>query len=100
MPARSPPSRIECEVDSEDQIEEAITAGADIIMLDNFSDATLPTVRATIGERAIVEVSGGVTLARIPVIAAIPGACIGSGVDNGGACGIRYACLDAIILIT
>jgi nicotinate-nucleotide pyrophosphorylase (carboxylating) len=62
-------SRIECEVDSEDQIEEAITAGADIIMLDNFSDATLPAVRATIGKRAIVEVSGGVTLARIPVIA-------------------------------
>lgn len=62
-------SRIECEVDSEAQVEEALAAGADIIMLDNFDDAALPGVRARIGDRAIVEVSGGVTLPRIAVIA-------------------------------
>jgi len=63
-------SRIECEVDTMAQLEEALDAGADIVMLDNFDDATLKSAVALVAGRAIVEVSGGVTLERIPRIAA------------------------------
>ena len=63
-------SRIECEVDTMQQLEEALDAGADIVMLDNFDDATLKSAVALVAGRAIVEVSGGVTLERIPRIAA------------------------------
>jgi len=40
------------------------------VMLDNFDDATLKSAVALVAGRAIVEVSGGVTLERIPRIAA------------------------------
>jgi nicotinate-nucleotide pyrophosphorylase (carboxylating) len=63
-------SRIECEVDSMEQLGEALAAGAEIVLLDNFDDATLEDAVRTIAGRAIVEVSGGVTLDRIPKIAA------------------------------
>jgi len=62
-------SRIECEVDTMEQLEEALDAGAEVIMLDNFDDATLGEAVKLAGGRAILEVSGGVTLERIPVIA-------------------------------
>lgn len=62
-------SRIECEVDRMDQLREAIDAKADIVLLDNFDDAALKEAVAFIAGRAIVEVSGGVTLERIPKIA-------------------------------
>lgn len=62
-------SKIECEVDRLEQLDEALAAGADIVMLDNFDDATLAeAVKRTAG-RAILEVSGGVTLERLPRIA-------------------------------
>lgn len=67
-------SRIECEVDSMEQLHEAIDAGADIVMLDNFDDTTLRDAVAFVNGRAIIEVSGGVTLERVPTIA-------GAGVD-------------------
>ncbi len=63
-------SRIECEVDRMDQLREAIDAGADVVLLDNFDDATLAEAVALVAGRAIVEVSGNVTLERIPRIAA------------------------------
>jgi len=63
-------SRVECEVDRMEQIDEALAAGADVILLDNFDDAALAAAVKRIGGRAIVEVSGGVTLERIPRIAA------------------------------
>lgn len=62
-------SRIECEVDRMDQLREALEAGADVVLLDNFDDATLREAVELVAGRAIVEVSGGVTLERIPVIA-------------------------------
>lgn len=63
-------SRIECEVDSMAQLEEALAAKADIVLLDNFDDDALSAAVALIAKRAIIEVSGGVTLERIAVIAA------------------------------
>ncbi len=63
-------SRVECEVDRMDQLAEALDAGADVVLLDNFDDATLAEAVALVARRAFIEVSGGVTLERIPRIAA------------------------------
>jgi nicotinate-nucleotide pyrophosphorylase (carboxylating) len=64
-------SKIECEVDGIDQLREALDAGADIVLLDNFDDDALPeAVALARGRGAFVEVSGRVSLERIPVIAA------------------------------
>jgi nicotinate-nucleotide pyrophosphorylase (carboxylating) len=63
-------TRIECEVKSVSEMREALAARAEIIMLDNFDDAALAVAVEEIAGRALVEVSGGVTLERIPMIAA------------------------------
>lgn len=63
-------SRITCEVASMDELVTAIAAGADIVMLDNFDDAILPEAVALVAGRALVEVSGRISLERVPVIAA------------------------------
>lgn len=57
--------RIECEVDTRAQLEEALDAGADIVMLDNFNDDEVRDALGLIDGRAIVEVSGGITLERV-----------------------------------
>jgi nicotinate-nucleotide pyrophosphorylase (carboxylating) len=68
--ARAPhTSKIECEVDKLEQLEEALSAGADIVLLDNMDTATVEeAVRRTRG-RALLEASGGITLERIPELA-------------------------------
>jgi nicotinate-nucleotide pyrophosphorylase (carboxylating) len=63
-------SRITCEVASMEELITAIAAGADVVMLDNFDDAVLPEAVALVAGRALVEVSGRITLERVPVIAA------------------------------
>ncbi|AKF06180.1 carboxylating nicotinate-nucleotide diphosphorylase [Sandaracinus amylolyticus] len=77
-------SRIECEVDRMEQLREAIDARADVVLLDNFDDATLAEAVAFVAGRAILEVSGGVTLERIPKIAA-------SGIDVISAGGLTHS---------
>jgi nicotinate-nucleotide pyrophosphorylase (carboxylating) len=62
--------RIICEVDRIDQIEPALTAGADHLLLDNMDPATLREAVALIAGRAASEASGGVTLETIGAIAA------------------------------
>jgi nicotinate-nucleotide pyrophosphorylase (carboxylating) len=60
------------EVDDAAQLEEAIAVGADIILLDNFSTAEVDrAVRRAAGAtpRPLLEVSGGVTLARVRELA-------------------------------
>jgi nicotinate-nucleotide pyrophosphorylase (carboxylating) len=58
-------SRVECEVDSLEQLEEALAAGADIVLLDNMDTPTVEeAVRRTRG-RALLEASGGITFERI-----------------------------------
>lgn len=53
-------SVVEVEVDTLEQLEEALEAGADVILLDNMDPATLrEAVRRTAG-RAILEASGGI----------------------------------------
>jgi nicotinate-nucleotide pyrophosphorylase (carboxylating) len=69
--ARAPhTSRIEVEVDTMAQLDEALAAGADIILLDNFSLDELGEGVQRVAGRALVEASGGVTLERIAAIAA------------------------------
>ena len=58
-------SRIEIEVESLAELDEALAAGAEIVMLDNFDSAALTEALERTRDRAIVEVSGGVTLARV-----------------------------------
>ncbi|MCK6604262.1 MAG: carboxylating nicotinate-nucleotide diphosphorylase [Ignavibacteriaceae bacterium] len=57
--------KIEIEVSSPDQIEEAVSAGADVIMLDNFTPAMMREAVKQINRRALVEASGGITLETI-----------------------------------
>jgi nicotinate-nucleotide pyrophosphorylase (carboxylating) len=64
--ARAPhTSRIECEVDSLAQLDEALAAGADVVLLDNMdTPAVADAVRRAKG-KALTEASGGVTLERV-----------------------------------
>jgi nicotinate-nucleotide pyrophosphorylase (carboxylating) len=64
-------SRIEVEVESMEQLEEALSHGADIVMLDNFADDLVEEAVRRASGRALVEVSGNVTLDRIPKLAAL-----------------------------
>jgi nicotinate-nucleotide pyrophosphorylase (carboxylating) len=56
--------KVEVETDSLAQVQEALAAGADIIMLDNFTLEDVKQAAALIGGKAIIEVSGGITLAN------------------------------------
>jgi nicotinate-nucleotide pyrophosphorylase (carboxylating) len=61
---------IEVEVETLKQVDQALEAGADILLLDNMTtDDVREAVRRSRG-RAKTEISGGVTLARIPELAA------------------------------
>ena len=69
--ARAPhTSKIEIEVASLAELGEALAAGADIVMLDNFSPSDVVAGVALAKGKALVEVSGGVTLERIAELAA------------------------------
>jgi nicotinate-nucleotide pyrophosphorylase (carboxylating) len=64
-------THIEVEVDRLDQIEPVLASGkVDTIMLDNFDLEELRAGVHMIGDRAIVEVSGGITLDTIAEVAA------------------------------
>jgi nicotinate-nucleotide pyrophosphorylase (carboxylating) len=67
-------ARIICEVDRLDQIEPALAAGADHLLLDNMDMPTLRGAVALVAGRVPTEASGGVQLETIAAIAA-------SGVD-------------------
>lgn len=62
--------KIEVEVASLDELEEALAAGADIIMLDNMDDAAMSRAVALTAGRAWLEASGSMTLERLPRVAA------------------------------
>jgi nicotinate-nucleotide pyrophosphorylase (carboxylating) len=61
--------RIEVECDRPEQVEAAVAAGADIVMLDNMHITTLRECVQIVNGRAIVEASGGVTLETVRAIA-------------------------------
>lgn len=57
--------KIEVEVEDLAMVEEALSAGADIIMLDNMEDEMIAKAVHLIQGRALTEVSGNVTLERL-----------------------------------
>jgi nicotinate-nucleotide pyrophosphorylase (carboxylating) len=61
--------KIEVEVETLEQVEEALQAGAEVIMLDNMSPAMLAEGVKIIDKRAIVEASGGVSLETVTAVA-------------------------------
>lgn len=65
-----PEKSVEVEVESLAELEQALNAGADIIMLDNFSTHDMRAAVALSAGRAKLEVSGNVTLNTIAEFAA------------------------------
>lgn len=61
----------EVEVDSLEQIPPVLEAGADIILLDNFSVEDLKKAVELIGDEAWTEISGGVSLESLPVLGTV-----------------------------
>ena len=68
---KNPDVAVEVEVDELAQIPPVLEAGADVIMLDNFSFGQMREAMSIIGGGAWVEVSGGVNLKSLPEIAKI-----------------------------
>jgi nicotinate-nucleotide pyrophosphorylase (carboxylating) len=64
-----PTLKIEVEVTNLNEVQEAMDAGADIIMLDNMSIAEMSMAVRTIKGRAKTEASGGVKLDTVRQIA-------------------------------
>lgn len=62
--------RIEAEVVDLAGLEEAIAAGADIVLLDNMDDATMAEAVRRAAGRVLLEASGNMTLERLPRVAA------------------------------
>ena len=61
--------KIEVECDTLEQVKEAVSCGADIIMLDNMGVNDMAKAVELINKRAIVEASGGVSLDSLVKIA-------------------------------
>jgi nicotinate-nucleotide pyrophosphorylase (carboxylating) len=66
-----PDLEIEVEADSLDDVRAAAAAGVDYILLDNMTTVQMAEAVRLIAGRAKTEASGGITLKRIPEIAAI-----------------------------
>jgi len=62
-------ARVAVEVDRLDQLDEALSAGAESILLDNFSLEDLRAAVRLTAKRATLEASGGVTLETVRAIA-------------------------------
>ena len=67
---RQPHMPVEVEAQSLAQVDEALCAGADIVLADNLSVEEIRETVRRAGGRAKVEISGGVTLDRIAELAA------------------------------
>ena len=62
--------KIELEVDTLDQLAEAMECGVDAVLLDNMGPDTLRRAVAMVGGRAVTEASGRITVETAPAIAA------------------------------
>lgn len=61
--------KIEVEVDTLEQLDEALEAGAHIVLLDNMPPATLKDAVARTGGRAVTEASGSITARTVRAVA-------------------------------
>lgn len=66
----APGMRVEVEVTTLAELDEALAAGADLILLDNFDVDGLRAAVARAAGRARLEASGGITLANLAAVAA------------------------------
>jgi nicotinate-nucleotide pyrophosphorylase (carboxylating) len=67
--AQFPQLTVEVEADTLDQVGQACQAGADVILLDNMSNANLQAAVRLIAGRAKTEASGGINLATVRSVA-------------------------------
>jgi nicotinate-nucleotide pyrophosphorylase (carboxylating) len=63
-------AKVEVEASSLKQVQEAVDAGADVVMLDNMTLAQMAEAVKLVNKRAKVEASGGITLENIREVAA------------------------------
>jgi nicotinate-nucleotide pyrophosphorylase (carboxylating) len=75
----SPGVFLDCEVESLDELRDAIEAGADRVLLDEFTDAMLREAVTLAARRVPLEVSGSVNLERVRGIAETGVDCISIG---------------------
>lgn len=68
---RHPEMLIEMEVDTLDQIDSALEAKVDIVLLDNFTTEQLKAAVSKIQGRIITEASGGITIDTLPELSQI-----------------------------
>jgi nicotinate-nucleotide pyrophosphorylase (carboxylating) len=68
--AHRPGLPVEIEAETIAQVQEALAAGAETILVDNMSTDRIRDAVALARHRARIEISGGVTLERIPELAA------------------------------
>ena len=76
--------QVQVEVDRVDQIEPALAAGADRLLLDNMPPAVLREAVALVGGRVPLEASGGVTLETVRACPCSNGcpSCVGPTADR------------------
>lgn len=63
-------AKIEIEIETVDQVDEALAAGADILLLDNMPLGIMRGIVQEVGGRVITEASGGITLDQVQAVAA------------------------------
>ena len=63
-------AKIEVEVETVEQVDEALEAGADILLLDNMPPGIMQRIVQEVGNRAVTEASGGITLDQVKIVAA------------------------------
>lgn len=76
---------VEVEVDAPEQIDPVLSAGADIVLLDNFTAANLREAIPHVMTAAWCEVSGGVSLTTLPTIGALAPDFVSCGAITHGA---------------
>lgn len=75
--AAAGPIEVECQ--SLEEVDQAIAARADVIMLDNLDDDAMRDAIGRIARRAKVEISGGVSLDKLLRLAALGADCVSVG---------------------
>lgn len=82
---------IEIEVDDQDQLQEALAAGVDRVLLDNMTPAEVGACVSLTGGQAVIEASGGINLASVRAYAEAGADVISVGALTRAAAGIDFA---------
>ena len=74
--------RIEAEVEPEDELREAVAAGADVVLIDNQTPQTIAAwsaIARQVPRPPVIEASGGITIARVRAYAEAGADCVSVG---------------------